>query len=478
MISGFVAGVVNQPGNADGNGDFTTLRRCQIEYCKYGVSVGNGQSRNVGITDSQIAAAYTALTNKIHGRQIGRFCGTISNLSTGNLTKVFDFNSMAYVGPLTFFEFYTEDCLTIGTVDSNSSNEVGLKFESSFFNFSGQTDAIGVPPVVLGSITANTMPVVFENCVFTSFPSVLVFGTNTLGNNNVTLKNCTMLPEDRNSGSVASEYIALAHDGTCGGAIFNKLGSNGQGGAIYYKYINLSTLAVGTQVICGDAFGSAGRAFIVPKYAREIFPGSDAYETISNPRYNAANFIAKSALSSCSVSGKTLTITFSSRADWQFAQDGPDNGDVIFDDATGSVWFVRSRTGTAVTAVAQNNYKSDGSGGYVQLTAVSTTVGNFYFAPNRYYSPQYYLRGDATAGSAILTNCARDDGFATWYDSNISVNDYYYVVSTNDAAISPVNTRVTARDQAAGTITLAGNFARSETRRQLKYFVRSPPANV
>src|SRR5581483_8396986 len=42
-IYGFAVGVCNQPCAADGNGDFTALRRVGIDSVQYGISVGNTQ---------------------------------------------------------------------------------------------------------------------------------------------------------------------------------------------------------------------------------------------------------------------------------------------------------------------------------------------------------------------------------------------------------------------------------------------------
>ena len=183
----------------------------------------------------------------------------------------------------------------------------------------------------------------------------------------------------------------------------------------------------------------------------------------------------KTALASLSLSNKTLTLVFATRAEWEFYRNGPLPGDVICDDNSGSVFFVRSRIGPTVLAELQNNYRSNGAGGYKTLTAFSTKTGNLYFVNSRIYTPENYLRGDTAAGSATITNVARDDDYSAWFDAQIATNDYVWVSDRHDNWVSPTVALIRARDQAAGTITLAGSTGmRTQTRRRLDLFIRQP----
>src|SRR5262245_35923742 len=189
--------------------------------------------------------------------------------------------------------------------------------------------------------------------------------------------------------------------------------------------------------------------------------------------------IAKTALASLSLSNKTLTLTFTARAEWEFYRNGPLPGDVIWDDNSGSVFFVRSRTALTVLAELQNNCRSNGAGRYNTIAEFSTKTGNLYILNSRVYAPQYYLRGDTAAASATITNVARDDGYAAWFDAQIAANDYVWVSDSYDYWVAPSVALIRARDQAAGTITLAGSTSmRTQTRRRLDLFIRQPPANV
>jgi hypothetical protein len=91
----------------------------------------------------------------------------------------------------------------------------------------------------------------------------------------------------------------------------------------------------------------------------------------------------------------------------------------------------------------------------------------------------FYLRGDLTTSVANITNCARDDNNAAWYDAEISVGDQLLVSGTTDAYTNYTAATITARSQAAGTITItATGSTRTQVRRRLDYFIRTPPANV
>lgn len=472
MITGFVAGIVVQPCDADGNADFTVIRRVNIQKVKWGISVGNTQSRNVDLDNVKMAQFYCALTNSVHGRRLGRFNGTISNLSIGAGTKVFEFGAPIYAGPVTFLHLYAEAIWRLGDINSNASNENSFIFQSCLFNFSNQNSSRGIPANIIGG-GQQPIDIRFVGCSFTQFPSVI--GIDQDGG--ARLDGSIVSPATRDTGTLSSEYLALAHNALCGGVVFRRL-QRLRGQRIKFKAANVDTRAIGGAVFCEEGYKETSRTHCIPIYPWEVQASSEEFsDSVRTPR--ALRSQSKSGLASCSLSGKTLTFQFSSRPDWQFALWGPDCGDIVLDDQTGMVFFVRSRTGTTVIAEAQNNYRDDGLGGFTTIAPFSTSTGSFYFANSRIYTPRYYLRGDVTNGSPTIANCARDDGFAAWYDAQISVDDYLWVTETQDRIMGGgTGIRVAARDQSAGTITMAGNFARTEVRRRLALFVRKPPANV
>ncbi|MEM0905734.1 MAG: glycosyl hydrolase family 28-related protein [Pseudomonadota bacterium] len=172
VISGFVVGVAVQPADVDANGDFTAINNLLIERCVYAVSVGNSQSRNVAIRDSQIHQVFCAFTNNTHGRQRGHFGGSIDNVSMSFTTNIFQFGTSAYVGPLTVQNLYAESTYRIGDIASVTGNETAVIVQASVFKLGAQTDLRGVPASSL-SLGGAPFAMRFVGCSF-AYPQFLV----------------------------------------------------------------------------------------------------------------------------------------------------------------------------------------------------------------------------------------------------------------------------------------------------------------
>jgi len=473
QISGWVVGLANQPSNADGNGDYTKLIGCQIEMVQYGVSIGNSQSRNVSVDNLVAGQYYCLFTNRQHGKQIGEFGGDIKNVSCGAGIKIFDV-ATAYGGSLTVTNLYCESQYSLGTISATSSNDQSVHFVNCLMSYTGQDATRGVPAYILDG-GGSLCDIKFTGGAQGDYISVW-----TTNHQACTFDGTMMKPLTRDV-SILAEYYGVAHNATCGGVVIDQLGYGvgfhvPRNQKIKFKRYNLDTLAQGGTTFAQDGYKFSDRTTCIPIYVAFAQAKSESYgDNVKTPR--AVWAVAKTSLASVTLTNKTLTFTYTGQPDWAFNTRGFDVGDVIYDDQSGSVFFVQSRTGTAVTAILQNNYKSNGAGGFNQVTAFSTTSGNLWSANCRIYTPQYYLRGDTTSGSGSITNCARDDGYAAWYNGDIAVNDHMVVMDTMDRITGPNTAQITARDHTAGTITISGTAARSETRRRLALFVRQPPAN-
>jgi hypothetical protein len=465
-VQGFTVAVANQPCDFDGNGDFTTLRRVFFERCKWGVSVGNSQSRNVQIDGMKASAMYSVLTNNQHGKQIGKFNGTVTDLSIFGVINIFQFGSF-YAGPMTFSTLYAETLWRLGDQAAVSTNETPFVFNGCEFSFTGQTDARGVPATILGGLQ-NVGSFVFNGCVFEGYPSVV-----SMNYDGVAAVGGTYFRKDSRS----QPYEKFAHNATCGGAVFTRL-ENPYVSDIRCKFYNLDTGVLEPLTERTALWTQGSRENCVPYYAANVGAEGEIYDSFVSKTAYFKGVTAKTSFSSLSLSGKTLTGTFSSRADWQFMNDGPLPGDVLFDDNTGMVFFVRSRTGTTFIAEAQNNYKDVG-GSFTTVTPFSTTVGNIYYRNSRIYTPPFYLRGDTTAGNAVIANCARDNGSSAGLNAAISANDAFAILGTQDRWVSEATPFISARDETAQTITLVATTGlRTQTRKRFDLLIRTPPANV
>ena len=478
-IYGFVAGAVVQPGDSDGNGDFVRFENVAIAQCKYGISVGQTQSRNVELSNCNVDNCYVCLTNNTHGRRQGAFGGTISNCHFAFSIKIFQLSSV-WAKPLSFINCYSESLFQLGDLVLSSSNESPFIFQTCQFQFNTQSAAHGVPAYILGTTNPNAIAsgtsqvCVFVNCVFSAYPSVLSFGANTSLFENCRFKSNERDLGPRDAGGTNRQYVAYAHNATHDGVILMNASQS-----LLHRILattwNVDTFAGVSSNYVGTPT-TATRTILIPVLSSSAaLIGNQSGSPVQLPSRRQA--IDKASLSSCTLVDKTLTIVFASRSAQAFAYQGPDVGDVIFDNNTGTTFFVRNRSSLTVTAEMQNNYKSSG-GGFTTLTAFSTTSGLLTVLNSRFYHLPNYLRGDSTSGSAVLTNCARDDGFAAWYDAQIAVNDWLYVNDLIDRWVSPGDSLVSARDQGAGTITLSGNALRSETRKPLTLFIRQAATPV
>lgn len=468
-IQGFNTAVVVQPCDADGNGDFVKIRRCYFEQCKYGISIGNSQSRNVSIDGLVAHQMYSIFTNSKHGRQIGKFGSNIRDLSAYWIINLFEFGSY-YAGPMTFDNCYIEAIWRIGTQLTSAQTEVAINFNTSEFYFTLQDDVRGVPADVLSNGGGSDAGVVnFNGCTFWGYPSIAGFNFN-----GVTFIGGTQFRCDTRT----ALYEKFAHNATCGGLITRQL-ANPESADLKTTFYDLDTGGIEGTTRRTSLWRNGTRKNCIPLYATNVGASEEPYDSFPNKSPYFRGIVNKSEFSSLALVNKTLTGTFSSRADWQFMNNGPLPGDVIWDDQTGMSFFVRSRTGTTFIAEAQNNYKSNGSGGFVPIASFSTTVGNFYIRNTRLYTPRLYLRGDTTAGNATATNVGRDDGFGAWYDAQIAVGDAFAILATQDRWQSDATAFISARDQSAGTITMsAGAEVRASTRRRFDLFIRTGPSNV
>lgn len=474
MISGFTAAVAVQPSDADGNGDFTSLRRVAIEYCKWGISVGNTQSRNVDLDQVKMLVSFCGLTNNKHGKQQGKFGGTIKDLTCAFLTNVFDLGGTSIGGPLKFTNAYCEGLWMIGKSGSPSAVEQSISFEQSQFNFDMHIDARGYPAYLMELNGSGTCDVRFDGCMFNSFKSIAGFKGS-----GYRFDGCLSQP----SSPRTQPYEKLAHNVTVGGFMFNQIGRiTFQPRRFRARTAFIYNVDTGVPSNGGwtDNYFDTDRARCIPFWAEKIVPRNDpGFRQMSLPPKSGVGN-AKAGFAALTLVGSTLTITFApGRGEYLFNQQGPLPGDVLWDDQTGSVFFVRSRVADVVIAELQNNYKIVG-GVVTPLAAISTVVGNLYFRVGRMYTPPFFMRGDTTAGNAVIANVARDDGFAAWFDAEIAIGDYLSIDEEADRFVNATNdTLIAGRSQAVPSITLAGASMRAtQVRRRIDYLIRMPLANV
>jgi len=437
FIEGFIVGVANQPSDTDSNGDFTNLNRVYVSRCKWGVSVGNSQSRNFGLSNVKGSYLYAMLTNDKHGKQLGKFGGAITNLSLyGGVINIFEFRNF-YAEPIHFVNFYGESLWRIGTIATGTTNTRSVIFTAGEFSFGAQNDTRGYPANVLSDAAYGGLDMQFRGCYFINYNSVASFYMR-----GVTFDGSYFRRDDARTNT----YEQIAHNALVGGLVTFQLETPDRSRLKLDPYNLDSGSKLGAPYSTRRWMRST-RLHCIPFYCEQVSSYQEAWDVLGGsgggPPRLADRVVSKTSLSTCSLSGRTLTVTFASRSNTLFMQCGPEVGDVLWDDETGTTFFVRSRTGTTILAEMQNNYKSAGGGTWTTVTTFSTNSGNLWFRNARYYTPQYYLRGDATAGSAVLTNCARDDGYTGFITGDIATGDALAVLDTMDQWVSSTQAVIT-----------------------------------
>lgn len=464
QIRGFVVGIANQPCDADGNGDYTKVIGSAIEQCQYGISIGNTQSRLFRISNSTIVNCHTGITTCKHGRQNGKPQILVESTELGGIILWANIPNTSYAGGLRFENCYGELVYSIGLFNSNSRPS-SVVFDSCEFSFqSWQTR--GVPAFIAENPNGK---LVFNSCVFTAGNPQTVFSFN-CQSNRMSFNDCTVLAE-----AVDGKLYEKHAINATGGVVAKNAGGFFNGFSVECYRYNLTTGAlVGSFSL--NTSTDTSRKYGAPSYLQQIYAKD---KLLSAPIFNSQSgtpSINKVNCASLTSSGRavTLDVTGAIGTEWRLTLDGGDVGDMLYDDVTGTVFFVTSRTGMVLSLLAQNNYNINGT-----MKVVITKTGNFYVLNCRVYSPAFSTFGDVTAGSAVLSNAGRLDGYngyLTSVDDGVVIDDY--ILPTRDwRAVSDANSRVTG--VTAGTITLQGaaSAGYTQVRKRLELFVRKPPVN-
>lgn len=305
QATGFGVGFVVQPSDSDGNGDFTRFRDCTVTHCGRGWSVGNSQARAVELSACIASNIHTVLATSAHGRRNGAMRGRIDHLSVGAAINLFDFgNALGIVGPLSFVHLYAEAIYRLGHIGAGTDVDAGLRLEDCNLSFD-RTTRRGTPAYLIGTRdhsgygrSGNAAPIVFSNCLFNNFGSVL-----TLYARGVRLTDCVIAntdPQDPAARRAVTLMAALS------------LAEGTEPGPHRYTYLAMP-----------DGGGTSAR-------------------TLSGEPPTRRTAIDKAMLTASRLDG----------ADWQFQARGfaGTPGDALFDLTTGCLFAVRTVAGDRISA--------------------------------------------------------------------------------------------------------------------------------
>lgn len=187
-ITGFAVGVVVQPSDADGNGDYVSISNCNLSLNIIGFALGNAQARVSNFVNNLCSACHTAIDSMSFGRQIGNAAGEICGNEFSLCYQLLNI-SMSFTHAMAMSNCYAESLHRIGKVGAVSASLNPLKFLACTFSFTQDYQADEyTPPVLLDCSTSQLVE--FDSCEFqTTRSSLFVIGTARASLNNCNIMN-------------------------------------------------------------------------------------------------------------------------------------------------------------------------------------------------------------------------------------------------------------------------------------------------
>lgn len=461
VIDGFVVPVAIQPCDADGNGDFTKMTRCEFSRCQYGVSIGNSQSRVTSFENGEIHKCHTPFVTGKHGRQTGKPDIVVSSVGIHDCVQLLDIPTTGYGGGVDLRDVYCESIYAIGSVGSSSVFQYSTSFKHCSFNFTSWS-TYGVPTYVFRN----------DGHGFTTFEASSFAGPTDGRFAMFGLTKASgfrFISSQLDTTKQTEQHERMALNATAG-LHFNQASTDLSDFSFRVPaHYNLDT-GVSAGATIHNGLSSGSRARLLPVYCHTARANiNDPGFGMPHPEYS----LGKSAMS-FSVTGRDVTVDLGeSHTEARFARMGGDVGDVVWDSETGVTFYVKSRTGTEITMRAQTGFYVD-----EELLLPITTAGSLYLLNCRRYTPQYVTYCATSSSSASATGVQRDDGFKAYIDSEMPADDWFWVDPEVDHYLPSASAKIASVDASAGTLTASGNFRRTETRVRLKLFVRAAAPNA
>lgn len=463
---GFVVGVVVQPSDADGNGDFVCLRDCLFEQCVYAFSAGNTQARNMRLENCNGGQLHTWISTGLFGRQLGLPQILNDNCSVGAAIYLMNIPDTAYGPGITFINCYTEALYSLGFgAVGSSAAQSSIVFQGCLFQF-GLWDSHGIPSTIL---TTTNGGAVFRECVFNvdvaaksrifylSVPSELLI-----------MENCVI----QCGANATKTYEKIAINATTG-FVTALLGT----ALPVYNVSFIDTWDLNTGDFEGQKnVGKISRR-IKRQYGTPIYASSyqaEAGDFGFTPPTSVPNTLDLTLAVSITTVDDTVVIDWTGvYSAWQFIQQGGEVGDVALDTNSGTVYIVSARTGAALTLKACTGINAAGD-----IITPLTASGYLYTQNCRKYAMRYPVFATFTSGNATLTNVQSQNGYyglinnandGAQADDYLAINEWCY--SVNDITASKINSFST------NSITFSSTFSVTESLKRLMLFIRKAPAN-
>lgn len=451
--AGFSAGVICQPSDSDGNGDFIDLSDFEAQYCTWAISVGNSQCRGLNTSNFKWVFCHTVLTGVTHGRQIGYVSGNHSNWSGGHQIQLISY-STGFSGPLSIRDGYFEGGWRIGDILGNGP---AFLLENCRFDFTA-----GEGAEILRGRPWNHIGLGNQNPNLALAPVRIRGGEMALRSlliiNSIDVEtDCDILARDRDSQPTLPRYLAMAHNALSGGWAVPRFGGAANQTAKIGSRYNIFNVVTGSQFgrarNDGVTFTGSSRNFCSPAYTTQLLP-SGYHKPITACTEITA--IGDSSFTTKTLTGRVLKLVYPTVNPELRERLNLAPGDIAWHSASG-VWGFISSFNDATDEIVikiQNGFLENGATISWPHGTPTFTSGTFRFYSGRHYLPGNALTGNFTSGSAVINNVQDASGAVGNLATEVGVGDYFLIDRAGEGLFLSEASAITAVNAAAKTITV------------------------
>lgn len=425
-IDGFYVGVAVQPCDADGNGDFTTMKNLSVFNTSYAVSVGNTQSRNVTLEDSTFQYVHSIIANNINGKQAGVIDGPITNCSASQIFQMVSLSSQSYAGAINFINFYSEDTVRIGNLGTTGSTTHTISFTNCSIFYLGWANGLVTGHIYNVPAFASSGPINIDS---SSIEFNHPFGMLTDRATNkapVTVRQSQIYSFGYetltdNASKIAYNYFP--------GGVANLSPNKWLEGSMWVPamsgmYPISRTTSIFTDEIAGrEQIHSYAKRFSYTTGPKKLIQDTrelGEYISVTSPAFNAS----------------TLAYTFTHSAEAQALNKSRiEAGSVLYDDSPSKAIFVVDNVtynapNWNVSATMVTNYWTNSSAAKIPIVTPETASPLLYLYQTSNKKTAYEWRGNTVSGSDNVTNLTIANGGGTVSD-DFKVGDYLYNTGGN-----------------------------------------------
>ena len=478
LIQGCVVGIAQQPCDADGNGDFTKLEDVEIYFCAYGMAWGNTQSRVVVFDNCNFNVVHTGIATTVFGLQSGQPQAAFNGCSFNAMIRILNVPNLNYGCGPRFVDCFAEGIYSIGIVGQAADVAGAVDFEDCEFGF-GWWSQYGIPVYVYQNNGQSLTS--FKHCLFflSGFANPVIdvsdcwgslgfegfgVGGSTEAAQLYEFEGCTWVyasqPTQLWQKCALNATQGLSFRGlSCGVSSFkaNRVG---------HRWNLDSGADLGVAMFGDNNFGQRDRC--LPTY------GSRAKGLMFGPDPGVPNLWRDNGISTAGpvvATGRNIVFNDAGYGLGHLMQSGGLVGDVIQSQTTRAIFWIYAKTGTQISARAMTGFGSDGN-----LLTPLPDAEPFSTLNCRRYSPgpNAVLYGDITSGSPDITNVILGTQGAPDIPALVSVGDIIFTSDEYDRIIDIFSGAaiIASIDNVAKTITMSGNFTRTQTRLRLGVFAR------